>query len=126
MIWAASLLAAAAAAAPLRYITPEMDKALLEGVDDIYRMRFDDAERKAREVIAMNPEHPHAYLGLAGVTWTRYAYETDQGDDSLIAEFEKRTAEAVLVGNKWLKKHPDDAHAMMTVGAAYGLSSRLQ
>lgn len=107
-------------------LTPELDKPLITGIDDIYRMRFDDAEQEAQRAIAIEPGDPHAYLGLAGVAWTRYVYETDQGDDHWIDEYEKRTAKAVLVGTKWLKLHPDDAQAMMTLGAAYGLSSRLQ
>ena len=37
----------------------------------------------------------------------------------------KRADKALAVGNAWLKKHPEDPQGMMTVGAAYGLSSRL-
>jgi tetratricopeptide (TPR) repeat protein len=107
------------------FITPEMDKWIMEGIDDVYRMKFDRAEEDARKVIALNPDHPHAYLILAGVAWTRYVYETDQGDDSLIELFEERAKKAKEVGNKWLKAHPDDAPGLMTVGAAYGVASRL-
>ena len=124
------LLAALAAAIPARatesrYITPEMDKYILEGVDDIYRMRFDEAEAAANKAIALNPEEPHAYIGYAGAAWTKYVYGTDQGDDSLIKEFEKRTYKAIEVGEAWIKKHPDDAGGLMTLGAAYGVWSRL-
>lgn len=119
-------LLASLAAASSRWVPPELDQLLLEGVDDVYRMKFDGAEENARKAIAVNPEHPNAYMGLAAVVWTRYVYETDQGDDRLIDEFDRRTAKAVEVAQRWLKKHPDDAQAMMTLGAAYGLSSRLQ
>lgn len=107
------------------YITEEMDYWLMKGVDDIYRMRFDDAEAAARKAMALNPAHPHAYLGLAGVAWTRYVYGTDQSDPSLMSLFEQRTKQAVSVAQKWTKAHPDDAQGLMTLGAAYGLSSRL-
>jgi tetratricopeptide (TPR) repeat protein len=118
--------AAFAAPTPSKYITPEMDKYLMDGIDDIYRMRFDSAEANAKKAIELNPAHPHAYMGLAGVAWTRYVYETDQGDDSLIDEFEKRTKKSIEVGEAWAKAHPDDAEGLMTLGASYGLSSRLQ
>ena len=119
------LVAGPARAAESRYITPEMDKDIMEGVDDIYRMRFDAAEDAARRAIAIDPEEPHAYIGLAGAAWTKYVYGTDQGDESLIKEFEKRTEKAIAVGEAWTKKHPDDAGGLMTLGAAYGVWSRL-
>ena len=108
-----------------KYVPPELDKLLLEGVDDVYRMKFDAAEENTRKAVALNPEHPNPYMGLAGIAWTRYVYETDQGDDRLIGEFDQWTAKTIAVGQKWLKAHPNDAQAMMTLGAAYGLSSRL-
>lgn len=108
-----------------KWVPPEIDVPLMEGVDDIYRMKFDRAEEGARKIIASNPDHPNAYMGLAGVSWTRYVYETDQGDDKLIDQFEQRTNKAIEVAQKWLKAHPSDAQAMMTLGAAYGLASRL-
>lgn len=106
-------------------ISPELDKWIMEGVDDVYRMRFDEAEEDCRKAIEINPEHPHPYLILAGTAWTRFVYGTDQGDDSLIPVFEERTKKALAVGEKWLKAHPEDAPGLMTVGAAYGISSRL-
>src|SRR5262249_43305976 len=97
------LVAAAVAQAPQataptatysKYISSEMDSYLMAGIDDIYRMRFDEAEQNARKAISIDPEEPHAYLGLAGISWTRYVYETDQGDERYEAEYEKRAAQA--------------------------------
>lgn len=104
---------------------PEMQAHLLEGVDSIYRMQFDRAEAAAKRAIAINPEHPHAYMGLAGVAWTRYVYESDQSDPKLIDAFAERTRETIEVAERWLKKHPRDANGLMALGAAYGISSRL-
>lgn len=109
-----------------KYSTPEMDRWLMQGIDDIYAMRFDDAEAAARRVIALSPEHPHAYLGLAGVTLTRYVYETDKSDETLVTPFDKRIQDTISVAQRWVKKHPDDAEGMMVLGAAYGISSRLR
>lgn len=108
-----------------KYIPEPMDELLMEGVDDIYRMRFDEAEAAANKVIAMNPLHPNAYLGLAGVVWTRYVYGTDQGDPALMDVFRQRIDKAISVGEQWTKLHPDDAEGLMTLGAAYGIASRL-
>jgi tetratricopeptide (TPR) repeat protein len=118
------LLAAHALAAPSS-ITPEMDKKLMEGIDAIYRMEFDKAEAAARQVIALNPEHPYGYLGVASAQWTRFVYETEQTDVSMVPKVE---AQMLEVGDKaaaWLKKHPGDAAVLMVQGAAYGMTSRL-
>lgn len=120
------LLLAANLASAAPAIAPELDKSLITGIDDVYRMRFDDAEAETAKAIAIAPDDPHAYLGLAGVAWTRYVYETDQGDDHWIDEYERRTAKAIEIGEKWLKLHPRDPQGMMVLGAAYGLSSRMQ
>src|SRR5438270_12475350 len=77
------------------YITEEMDYWLMKGVEDIYRMRFDEAEAAANKAVELNPAHPHAYMGLAGVAWTRYVYGTDQGDPALMDVFAERTKKAV-------------------------------
>ncbi len=108
-----------------KYISEEMDYWLMKGVDDIYRMRFDEAEAAARKAIALDPAHPNAYMGLAGVTWTKYVYGTDQGDPKLLDLFGQQIKQAISVGEDWVKAHPDDPEGLMTLGAAYGLSSRL-
>ena len=102
-------------------ITPQMERWLVQGVDDIFRMRFDEAELAARKAIALNPEHPHAYLGLAEITWTRYVYETEQSDPSLLEPFERRVRQAAAAARAYLDKHPNDAEALMDEGAAYGI-----
>jgi tetratricopeptide (TPR) repeat protein len=106
-------------------ISPEMDHWLMEGIDNIYRMNFDEAEADARRAIALNPAQPNAYMGLAGVAWTRYVYDSDQNDDALLKTYEQRTNETITVAERWLKYHPKDAQAYYCLGAAYGVESRL-
>jgi tetratricopeptide (TPR) repeat protein len=121
------LLLAALPAAAFQdpHITPEMDKHLLAGIDGIYNMRFDEAEAAARKAIELNPEHPNAYMGLAGILWTKYVYGTDQTDQSLIKPFDEAIEKTIAVSKAWLKKHPKEPMGLMTLGAAYGVSSRL-
>lgn len=106
-------------------ITPDMDRYLMEGLDAIYRMDFDGADAAAQKVIELNPEHPYGYFALASTAWTRYVYETEQTDQTLIAPIEKKMAVVLEKSHKWLKKHPKDAYVLMIEGSAYGLSSRL-
>lgn len=122
---AASLLAPPVARAADHYITPELDSYLMQGIDGIYNMDFDRAEAAARKAVALNPEHPNAYMGLAGILWTRYVYGTDQTDQALLVPFDRAIKKTIEVANAWLKKHPKDPMGLMTLGAAYGIDSRL-
>ncbi|TPW18937.1 MAG: hypothetical protein FD126_3186, partial [Elusimicrobia bacterium] len=106
-------------------ITPEMDKNIMAGLDAIYTMDFDAAERAARRVIELAPDHPQGYFAEASVAWTRYVYDTEETDQSLVEPFEKKTAEVIKLADRWLKKHPKDSDVLMIQGSAYGLSSRL-
>lgn len=106
-------------------ITPEMDKALNEGLDAIYTMNFDAAEAAARRVMEMAPEHPYGYFGLAAAALTRYVYETDQTDQSVVPIFEERIALATRKAKEWLRKNPRDADVLMVAGACHGIASRM-
>lgn len=106
-------------------IPADLDRLYTQYIDSIFDMRFKDAEEKAKDVIARYPEHPAGYFGLAGLAWTKYVYETDQSDQSLYAPFVAKVEEVATIGNKWIKTHPHDPLAMMVVGAAYGIKSRL-
>mgnify|MGYP001565004877 CR=1 FL=1 len=106
-------------------VTPEMDKHVMAGIDAIYEMRFDEAEASARKVIALAPEHPYGYFGLAAVGMTRYVYQTDQTDQSLYKPFEAAIEQSIASCNKWLKKHPGDADVLFVLGASYGVSGRI-
>lgn len=106
-------------------ITPEMDKYLMEGIDSIFRMDFDAAERASLKVVELNPEHPYGHFAGACAVWTRYVYETEQTDQALIAPIEKSMHDAIEKSRLWLKTHPKDALVLMVQGSAYGLLSRL-
>lgn len=128
MLLIAPLVLGASLSVPPRatkHVSAEMDALLIRGVDEIYRMRWDDAENSAREAMKLDPAHPFAYMGLAGVAWTKYVYGTDQGDPSLLDVFDQRLETTIDVAEKWVKKHPDDPGGLMTLGSTYGLASRL-
>lgn len=74
------LLAALPAAARQTSITPEMDALLRRGIDAIYRMDFDAADRAAEAAYALDPGYPHAYLGQAANDLIRFSYGTEQSD----------------------------------------------
>jgi tetratricopeptide (TPR) repeat protein len=117
-------LAGTASAAPSS-MTPEMDRLVMSGVDNIYRMDFDAAEAAAKAAMALNPDYPHAYLGDAATDFIRYIYGPQQTDDRLVKEFERKADIAIAVSERWLKTHPNDPDALLVQGSGYGISARL-
>ncbi len=116
------LLASGAAASS---VTPEMDAIMLEGIDAVYRMDFDAAQRAADKGIALQPDYPYAYLGAAGTELVRFMYELEASDPSKAVIFEAKVEKAAAVAEAWLKKHPGDADALLVLGSAHGICSRL-
>jgi tetratricopeptide (TPR) repeat protein len=108
-----------------RAIPPEMDRRLHNALDLLYTMKFGEADATLREVIALEPEHPYGYFGLAAVSMIQYIYGTEQSDPAVLAAFARRTDDVIAKGSAWVKKHPTDAEGFMALGAAYGVSARL-
>lgn len=115
------LLAAPASARP----TPEMDALLMEGIDALFRMEFDAADAAAAKAIALQPDYPHPYLGRAATEMIRFTYGTEASDPSQLGVFQKKVDEVVEISEAWLKKHPGDAHVLLVLGSAHGITSRL-
>ncbi|MBI5622190.1 MAG: hypothetical protein HY924_00280 [Elusimicrobia bacterium] len=107
-------------------VSPEMERALLQSLDDIFRMDFDAADRDTKRVMELNPEHPYGYLAVSVVTLMRYLYDTEQTDQSLIKPFTEQVKRTEKVAKAWLDAHPKDPEALMAMGAALGVLSRLE
>lgn len=119
------LLLTSPAAARKTSVTPEMHKLLIDGMDAVYRMDFEEADALAAKAIALDPLYPNAYLGQAANDLIRFSYGTEQADPSLIKSFEAKTAHTIVVADAWLKAHPNDPDVLLVLGSAHGVSGRM-
>jgi tetratricopeptide (TPR) repeat protein len=119
------LFLCAPAAARQTSITPEMDKLLMAGVDDIYMMRFGAAREDMAKAVALNPAYPHPYFGRAAIDLVSFIYGTDQGDPALLKSFEAKALESIKVAEAYLEAHPNDPDALFILGASHGMYGRL-
>ena len=108
-----------------RAANAQVETLMLKGIDDIYRMRFSDSEADYRQALALDPGEPRAFLGLASIAWARYVYEADQSDPSLLPIIDQRMREAHDAAQARLKKNRNDIEAIVALGGAMGLESRL-
>lgn len=122
LLFAVFLLAGPAGATS---VTPEMDKLVMEGIDALYRMDFDAADRAAAKAMALQPDYPHAHMGAAATELMRFIYGSEASDPSKLKGFQPKVDKVVAVSEAWLKKHPKDSDVLMVLGSAHGITSRL-
>lgn len=120
------LLMLAVSAAAERNISPRQEALMKDGIDALYRMDYARTEEVVAELKRIDPEHPYAYFGHAGLAWVRYLYESEQSDQALVAVFERRLDLALEKCEAWLDLHPEDSEVWLVHGAALGLRSRFQ
>ncbi|MFA5141033.1 MAG: hypothetical protein WC728_17535 [Elusimicrobiota bacterium] len=101
------------------------DPVIRQLLDHVFLMEFDRAEQTGQELVALDSQSPYGAFGLMVVALTRYIYETEQTDQSILPTFEQRVEESIRRAKEYLRAHPNDAEALMVLGASYGLASRM-
>lgn len=123
---ACSLAVPAAAGTPAYEPLPEELKVLSKkGLDNIYGVNIEEANKYFAEAYAKYPDHPFPSFGIAMAKWAQLEYLEDESDPKLEKEYSDLTDKAVDVGQAWVKKHPGDANAYLALGGIYGLRARL-
>jgi len=112
-------------ALPAHAKDPELAKRIQRGIDDIYKMEFDDCEQTFRDLLKSYPGLPYAYFGLATASWARFEYQEEESSLARHDEFERRIKDAIVHGNAWVKAHPEDADGLVCVSGMYGMRARL-
>jgi tetratricopeptide (TPR) repeat protein len=101
----------------------EMDQQIKRGINLIYNMEYDNAERTFDSVIAANPEHPAGYFYSASVVFWRAITNTDNTTyDDL---YRKRLQLAIDKADEVLAKNERDVAGIFYKGAALGMRARI-
>ena len=128
---------------------PEADRAKLEslrssGIEALYNLDYDKAERDFKEIVRLYPTHPAGPQLLAARVWIKTLYESrrlqsslyssqsfyssgdDKVDPKIIAEFRNLTREAKRLAEVRLKQNPNDIEALDWLGAIQGLKASFE
>ena len=100
------------------------DTRIQHGIDLIYSLRLDEADRYFREVIASDPGNPLGHFFLAMVTWWRVLtdLESREHDEAFYRLLDK----CVQVCDRRLADDPDDFDAVLFKAGAIGFGGRLR
>jgi tetratricopeptide (TPR) repeat protein len=145
------LVAAAAAIAQQPQTTsPEgADSAQLDalrhsGIEALYNLDYDKAEKDFKEIVRLYPSHPAGPQLLAARVWVKTLYETrrlqaslyssesfyssgdDKVDPKVITEFRNLTREAKRLAQVRLKQNPNDIDTLDWLAAIEGLKASFE
>jgi hypothetical protein len=102
----------------------DTDERIQEGIDLIYSLRFEAADRYFEGIIAADPDNPLGHFFLAMVTWWRVLIDLD--DPSHDEAFYDLLQRCIYVCDRRLDEDPDDFDAILFKGGAIGFRGRLR
>jgi len=108
-------------------VPPDMDKALLQAMTDLYNINAPRSEQEFQKTIGRFPEEPLPHLFYAGCLWWLAAEEFQNPAlrESLKKKFEKEITETIRAAKaKTERLGSENDEICFCLGGAYGLSGR--
>jgi tetratricopeptide (TPR) repeat protein len=114
------------------------------GLDALYNIDYDKAERDFKEIVKLIPSHPGGYQLLAARVWIKTLYESrrlqtslytsesfysngdDKVDPKIISEFRNLTREAKRLAEAKLKQEPRNIEALDFLANTEGLKASFE
>lgn len=105
-------------------LDPSVEKRIQKGIDHIYNLEFEQADREFDAVIAERRDHPAGYFFRAMTMWWRILGNfTDESKDD---RFYEMLDVVINMCNQRLEKNPNDITALFFKGGAIGFRGRLR
>ena len=103
---------------------PTYDSLVKAGINQIYNIKFDDAEKTFQVLKKEYPKHPAGRFFFAMIDWWKIILsEEDEDKDD---QFYKKIEETVDFCDDILDKNPNDVDALFFKGGAIGFRGRLR
>lgn len=114
------------------------------GLDALYNIDYDKAERDFKEIVKLIPKHPGGYQLLAARVWIKTLYESrrlqgslyssdsfyssgdDKVDPKIVTEFRNFTREAKNLAEAKLKQEPKNIEALDFLANTEGLKAAFE
>jgi tetratricopeptide (TPR) repeat protein len=114
------------------------------GLDALYNIDYDKAQREFKEIVRLYPNHPGGYQLLAARVWIKTLYESrrlqaslyssesfyssgdDKVDPKIVTEFRNYTREAKRLAEAKLKQEPKNIEALDFLANTEGLKAAFE
>ncbi len=112
------------AAEPLKLDNRHPNHEIIRGINDLYDLEFDAAEKRFSRIVAEQPEHPAGYFYMAMVTWSKLSvgFWTAQN----LEEYVERIDRTISVARKRIEKNDKDSRSYFYLGGALGFKGRFE
>ena len=112
------------AAEPLKPYIRHPNHEIIRGINDLYDLEFDAADKRFSRIVAEQPEHPAGYFYLAMVTWSKLSvgFWTAQN----LEEYVERIDRTISVARKRIEKNEKDSSSYFYLGGALGFKGRFE
>ena len=122
----------------------KLDSLRRSGIEALYNLDYDKAERDFKEIVKVYPTHPAGPQLLAARLWIKTLYESrrlqsslyssesfyssgdDKVDPKIIGEFRNLTREAKRLAEVRLKQNPKDIETLDWLAAIHGLKASFE
>ena len=102
----------------------KFDSLANRGIRQIYDIKFEQAEKTFRELIADYPDHPAGRFFLAMIDWWKILLNPD--DESHDEIFFQKLEDVIYQCDQLLDKNPENVDALFFKGGAIGFRGRLR
>lgn len=106
------------------YTVRSYDPRIQHGIDLVYNLQFESADRYFEEIIIADPENPLGYFFLAMVTWWRVLIDLENRSHDQV--FYKLLDQCIAVCDRRLKSSPRDFDAVLFKAGSIGFRGRLR
>jgi len=109
---------------PLKLDSRNPNQEIIRGINDLYDLEFDAAEKRFSRIVAEQPEHPAGYFYMAMVTWSKLSvgFWTEQN----LEEYVGRIDRTISVARKRIEKNDKDSRSYFYLGGALGFKGRFE
>ena len=112
------------AADPLKLDRRLPNQEIIRGINHLYDLDFDEAEKCFSTIVAEKPDHPAGYFYMAMVTWSRLSvgFWTTQN----LKEYVERIDQTISVARRGIEKNEKDSRSYFYLGGALGFKGRFE
>ncbi len=103
---------------------PDFDSRVNSGIKQIYNIKFQDAEKTFRSLMADYPNDPAGRFFLAMIDWWKILLDPD--NESYDEIFFLKLEDVIYQCDQILDKNPDDVNALFFKGGSIGFRGRLR
>jgi tetratricopeptide (TPR) repeat protein len=109
---------------PLKLDKRQPSQEIISGINHLYDLEFEDAEKLFSRIVSEKPDHPVGYFYMAMVTWSRLSvgFWTEQN----LKEYAERIDRTISVARKRIEKNGKDSRSYFYLGGALGFKGRFQ